>query len=224
MAKIDYPILSDCFAYLDKCEEVRQYFYDNDVIGKIVKHIDLYLFMYYDFSFEKSCNALNIYRACLDLKTCYFGGYDTYFVCEFTDGTFLEIDYSVDQGVYIKYGNDLTLPEKNVKHIPPKYYNNLFDNLIGTKLSGVCMPTELYIQQDYLTPKKLYDFHPLGFLYLDFSNYEYNLKTKESKIITDDEKRHRDSIGFYCDIWHWPIIAYLSDRDIPCFESPEVDL
>ncbi len=207
MEKIEYTILDDGYASLETCEQVRQFFIDNSVIGKQVKCADMYLMSdmgcHY---FGRLAPSFGFHRG-LKLKMDYFSWYPTCFVCEFTDGTNLAVDYSYDPGVFMKYGYELTFPGKNIVYIKPAEYNNLFDNLKGEVLTGVSIST------DYVITKtgegnidSSFDFGPLFF---DFST------------INGEKEWHTDSVMTYCEIRYQPIIAYYSERNIPYFEQSQ---
>ncbi len=219
MEKTEYDIHDDGYAVLRTCEQVRQYFIDNDIIGKQVKSAGMYLVSDFDCYFFGGIDLSSGAHGSLKRKMYYFSWYPTYFVCEFTDGTNLSVDYSYDPGVYMKYGYELTLPGGNLKYILPAEYNSLFDNLRGEVLTGVTIPTDYTITKS--NEGKFESGVDFGPLFFDFSNQVLDQNTHQYVIINGEKEGHSDSVMTYCEIRDQPIISYYSDRNIPYFEQSQ---
>ncbi len=217
--KKSYIVCDDGFAQLLDREDVFRFFSDNDVIGKVVKSADLYMIYHADYSvYGSEYGDFEAESHGLKLKMVFQGECMTYFVCEFTDGTYLTVDYSDDESVFMKYGEVLTMPDTDIRHIPPALCGNVFDRLKGEKLIGVTMSSDTSQIKD--EEGTVHSSSSLKKLYLNFAGFEKEC----SDTGTNNHNRnqiHRDSVGFYAYCHDVPMISFYTDRDIPCAENTD---
>ena len=221
MAKNDYKIHEDGFAELWNCEEIKKYFFDNDVIGKFVESADLYMIRHYGrYSFDflrKGVTQTDTRYRDLNLKMCFHTYFPAYFICEFTDGTYFTVDYCFEGRIFMKYGSehpfsDEEIRELDIKYISPELYGSVFKNLKGERFNGICMPVDYCISK-YESVGVFSSIEPV---YLEFSNSSWSYSNNLT-YYTDDKTAHSDAVGFNNE-FNQPYIAYYTDRDIPFFE------
>ncbi len=206
---IDYRILDDGYAALGSVEEMWQFFSDNDIIGKIVKQVDIFRCpddLY--FGFEIYQGVRKEYHGC-QIKAVLSGMSPIIIVIAFTDESFLLIDDSDDANMFFKYSKEITVLN-NMVLVDPAEYDCLFGNLTGEKFTGVYIPTEVLLssKKGSLDSEILFDD-----VYLEFSGYDFDEDGK-IRYYVDEDSVHKDILGFGFTVSHCPFILYYTDLNI----------